>query len=201
MGLGRKRLGEILLEYGLINEEQLQEVLGAEGVDPLGQRIIDKGICSEEVVLKVLSVQLGLPSVRVADVAVPPDVLKKVPASLAEEFQVLPLGIIRDRGNDTLLLAMARPLDREALDAIRFVSQMRVLPLLAADGEMRNAVNRLYHDRASQDDLEMSLPTALLPDDPDVLAPEDEATLDDFVPPPELRISPEELLSELGIET
>ena len=210
MGLGRKRLGEILLDYGLLDSEQLEGVLQeqASGHDePLGRVVVDKGLCSEELVLKALSIQLGLPSVQLTDVDVPADVLRYVPSALAVEFQVLPLCVIRDHGTHTLVLAMARPLDGDALDAVRFVSKLRVLPLIASDHQMRAAIARLYFADMELDSLELSLPDSLAPDDEELLlfaedddAPTLEREIIDMVAPSlEVQISPDELLQELDL--
>lgn len=202
MGLGRKRLGEILLDYGLLDAEQLEGVLNEQAnrtdtgdSEPLGRVVVDQGLCSEELVLKALSIQLGLPSVQLKDVDVPAEVLRRVPSAIAVEFQVLPLCVIQDHGTDTLVLAMARPLDREALDSVRYVTRLRVLPLIASDHEMREAIGRLYFADMRVDDVELSLPDALAPDE-DIDGP----TLDG-VPriPVDVRISAEELLRELDL--
>ena len=197
MGLGKKRLGEILVDYQLLKPEQLSEVLSTQSGTPLGRLVIEQGLCTEENLLRALGIQFGLPTVQLHGIDIPGHVLAKVPYALAEEFQVLPLALIRDAGKDTLLLAMCQ-LDHEALVAIRYVSQMRVLPMLASDVDLHAAVQRMYWSEAT--DLELSLPSSLTPeivtDDPFI----DTSQLDALgVSIAALAISPEELLEELGL--
>lgn len=193
MTVGKKRLGDILVDYGLIGASQrdqaVRDQLGHPG-RALGRSVIELGFCTEEALLRALSLQIGLPAVHVGEVEVPPEILAHVPVAVATELQVLPLAIVKDQGKDTLLLAMARPLDAETLNAVRRVSGMRVLPLIAGDAAMRRAVDRLYRVETITAGVEAAL---------ELLDPSLELSVArDLDIPEALQITPEELLRELG---
>ena len=90
-----KRLGEMLIEGGLITPAQLQSAITHQKVarGRLGSNLVALGYISEEVLMDFLSVQTGVPQVDVRNVSVTPQVLKLVPHRLAEQFTVLPMTV------------------------------------------------------------------------------------------------------------
>jgi type IV pilus assembly protein PilB len=167
--LQRKPLGELLVEHDLVSQSDVDRALALDSPLPLGARLVAMRVCTEEVVTKLLSIQLGLPSVRLQDVMVPRRFRRLVPARIAEEFRVLPLGVARDRRGESLLLAMAGPLNSEALKAVRFSSGRRVVPLLAGDRDITEAIARVY----GTSEIELEIPPGLAPEEPeDALNPE-----------------------------
>ena len=88
-----KRLGELLVEGGLITPAQLQSAITHQKIarGRLGSNLVALGYISEEVLMDFLSHQTGVPQMDVRNIEVPPQVLKLVPHRLADQFTVLPI--------------------------------------------------------------------------------------------------------------
>lgn len=138
-----KRLGELLIEGGLITPAQLQSALTHQrtGRGRLGSNLVALGYISEEVLLDFLSVQTGVPQLDVRNVNVAPQVLKLVPHRLADQFTVLP---ITTKEPKLLVLAMSDPSDLNAIDSARFASGLNIEPILAAPSALKKAISDLY---------------------------------------------------------
>src|SRR5689334_9653738 len=114
MGRSKKRLGQILVEAGVISEAQLQSVLAQQKRwgGRLGQTLIEMGLVKEKQLVQALSTQLGIPSVDLDKHPISPDVNRWLKAELAEKYAVFPLGC--DRRGRVLHLATTEPTNYEA---------------------------------------------------------------------------------------
>ena len=103
----KRRLGDVLLEQGLITEKQLQEAVALQrgSNQNLAQYLLERGYLAEEDLVIALSEQLGIPHIRVANYHIPDEILREVPASLARQYLMLPVSVT----GDVLTLAMADP--------------------------------------------------------------------------------------------
>jgi hypothetical protein len=141
------RLGEALVAMNLISENQLDDALSRQKEHrgkPLGEILVELGLVSREDLKRTLTQQLGIPFVDLTRYEVEAPVLKLVPAAVAAEYNVLPLCI----DGRALVLAVENPLDPIPLDRIRFLSGMPIAPVMAAAGELRDAIRQHYgHER------------------------------------------------------
>jgi type IV pilus assembly protein PilB len=142
----KKRLGEILLEMGAVDELQLQSALAYQrkwGV-PLGQVVVDLRFCSVEQVLGALAQQTGVAAVALDAEPLELGLAKLLPRRLAEQHRVVPLKLEGPR-DTVLVVAIAAPASMHALDAVRSVTRkLRVVPRLATDAAISRAISRLY---------------------------------------------------------
>ena len=147
----KKRLGELLLEEGLIDRFQLQAALAEQKKwgGRLGKHLIELGILSEEVLVKVLSKLLALPSVDVGRLSVAPGVIDYVPVRTAEKFNLVPIGIEdAPGGKKTIIVAMGDPTNLAALDELRFTTGCAVRPVVSGDGSIERAIRSYYYGGA-----------------------------------------------------
>ena len=142
----KKRLGEILLELGTVDELQLQSALAYQrkwGV-PLGQVVVDLRFCTAEQVLGALAYQTGVPAIDLDAQPLEPELVQGVPRRLAEMHRVVPLRLEGPR-DTVLVVAIAAPASLQSLDAVRSVTgKARVEPRLATDAAITRAIQRLY---------------------------------------------------------
>jgi hypothetical protein len=138
-----KRLGELLVESGLITPAQLQSAITHQKIarGRLGSNLVALGYISEEVLMDFLSHQAGVPQMDVRNLEVPPEVLKLVPYRLADQFTVLPVSIKEPK---SLVLAMSDPSDLNAVDSARFASGLHIQPVVASHSALRKAIGDLY---------------------------------------------------------
>lgn len=144
----KKRLGEILLERGLIDVDQLNSALAHQrqwGMR-LGTALVAKGFIAEGVLTRVLSESLGIPMVDLARVVVDQKALQIVPRRLAEQYDVFPIALREQQnGRRLLLLAMADPLNATAIDEIGFTTDTIVKPAIAQISSLEQAIRRHYY--------------------------------------------------------
>ncbi|KIL42465.1 type II secretion system protein E [Gordoniibacillus kamchatkensis] len=138
----RKKIGDLLVEAGLITDEQLQISLKEQreyGMR-LGDVLIARGFITEQQLIETLSLQLGIPHIQLYRHKIDTKVVNIVSEHLAERHQVLP---VRTEGNK-LVVAMADPLDYFAIDELRMNTGYRIEPVIASKDELLRAIKRHY---------------------------------------------------------
>src|SRR3954452_14061402 len=141
-----QRIGEMLLARGVVSGEDLQRALELqkERGEKIGRILVDAGFCAQRDVLQALSEQL---SVRLITIEGPPAVspeTEKLSPRFLRQFRCLPVAL----HESTLTLAMADPLDFETLAAVHTFTGLHVEPVLAAEAEIIDAVDRYYGESA-----------------------------------------------------
>ncbi|MBE4584230.1 MSHA biogenesis protein MshE [Vibrio navarrensis] len=112
----RKRLGDLLVEEGIINEIQLNQALSVQGSSgrKLGDTLIDLGFLTEQQMLAFLSQQLNLPLIDLSRAMVDIDAVQLLPEVHARRLRALVIG----QQGDTLRVAMSDPADLIAQEAL-----------------------------------------------------------------------------------
>ena len=143
----RKRLGEILLEAGLVDGLQLQAALANQRTwgGRLGTVLIKMGMITEEAMLKSLSGQLNIPTVDLAKIRISDKVLKAVPRDVVEKYHTIPVGLKQVVGRTTLYIALSDPTNFEAIDEIQFLTDHPVKAVLATDSVITDAIAHYYY--------------------------------------------------------
>ncbi len=139
----RKRLGEILLDEGLISEEQLKAGLDKQKREKglkIGQALVALGAVTEEDVAKAIWQQRQIPYVDLDSYALDPNVIELVPEKLARSYLVLPLFRI---GN-ALTVAMADPLNLIAVDDLRSKTGCEIEPVISTEGKITRCLDHYY---------------------------------------------------------
>ncbi len=137
----KRRMGEILVEAGVITGEQLEEVLGAQSADPhqrFGALVVERGYTNKEVVGRILAAQLRLPFVDLGEESIDAQVAGMISASLAEQHCCVPIR----REGDVLTVAMANPLDLIAIEDLELASNCRVSPVVATPAGIDFTITR-----------------------------------------------------------
>ena len=143
-----KRLGEILMDRGVLAREDLDRALEIqrERGDKIGRILIDLGFIAQKDLLSALSEQLGIP---VAQIDGPPAVTpetEQLSSRFLRQAKVLPLTI----DGTTLRLAMADPLDFETLSAARLATGLSIQPEIASEAEILDAIERYYGEEEKE---------------------------------------------------
>lgn len=138
----RKRLGDLLLEFGLITREQLEQALAEQKVSsqPLGEILSQRGYITEEQLIEVIEFQLGIPHMNIDRFEIERSVIELVPEELARRYKVLP---VKRQGN-RLTLAMVDPFDYFAIDDIHMTTGLQIDPVIATRENMNRAFEQYY---------------------------------------------------------
>jgi len=137
-----KRLGDFLIEQGLLTQEQLDDGLKGARRDgqTLQQNLLKLGFVTEEDIAVALAEQLGYPLLRIDNYNIPPEVVEYVPESLARQHHLIP---ISQTGN-TLTIAMSDPLNIMSIDDIRMWSGHEIEIIVALRSEISRAIDKYY---------------------------------------------------------
>ena len=139
----RLPLGQVLVQKGLITEEQLQIALKKqkETNELLGMTLITLGFVDEEAVfVPILASQLGVDFVNLRSTKIPKDVITKIPAKFAIHYKVVPV----EFKQDVLTVATTHPLDINIIDGISLIVPYKVKTLLASEKDIAEAVRKYY---------------------------------------------------------
>lgn len=142
MVVRNRRLGEILIDSGAINQKQLEHALNEQKSSGkrLGETLVTLGYLTEKQILSTLEQQLGIKYVNLSEEKIEREAIAAVPLFLAERYNVVPV-----RKEDTrLYLAMSDPTNFYAIDDVRMVSGLEVWPLLAEAKDISLAINNNY---------------------------------------------------------
>lgn len=139
----RKKLGEILLEKGLITEEQLKEVLLEQqktGIS-LGQILIDRGLITPNILGEILSTQLGIEYKKVSEIYISPDSINLIPENIIKDKKVFPI----KKENETLEIAILPPINPVILDDIKELTGLKIKPIIVTDNEFQRLLNQYFN--------------------------------------------------------
>jgi type IV pilus assembly protein PilB len=142
----RRRLGEVLVDGGVINRDQLEQALRAQREDKgerrrLGEVIAELGFADEVEIARALSDQLRLPFVDLASMSVSEVAIRALPRHVATRLQVVPVAL----AHDVLTVAMSDPTNVLAMDDIRMATGIaQIRATVATVSDLREAVNRHY---------------------------------------------------------
>jgi type IV pilus assembly protein PilB len=142
-----KRIGELLVEGGVLSQSQLEQALFAQRKDgrKLGQLLIELGLVSETQLTQTLSRQLSVPWVSLYHVDFSRSLLNLLSREIAERYCVVPILVRRVRKQgDTLYIAMDDPTNDSAIDEIARAVSLAVKPMIACPSDIRAAI-RVYY--------------------------------------------------------
>ncbi len=143
--MARKRLGEMLLEAGVIDEHKLHAALGHQRKwgGRLGQALVDLKLATEAQIVEALSQKFGYEVVKPEALEPNPHLesaLKLLPREFAQKANLVPF----QADSGTISVAMSDPANIAVVDEIRFRTGRRVKIVLGGDRELAEAVKRLY---------------------------------------------------------
>ncbi len=151
------RVGSLLVCNGVVSAERLQEVLQAQRLHdhrPIGQILLERGWITAEDLRVALAATEHMPVVDCASLQPQPEALARVPREFALSKRLLPL-MLRDA---TLVVAMEDPWARSVLDEASFMTNLRILPVMAAPISLMDLIAQAY-DAIARDRVEPGAPS------------------------------------------
>lgn len=141
MAQERKRLGDLLVESGLLTEEKLQTALQEKGKNQkLGDAILQKGYITEQQLIEVLEFQLGIPHVSLFRYPFDPKLFHLIPKESAKRNLMIPL----KKEGDRLYVAMADPMDFYTIEDLRLSTGFYIETAIATKDDILRSINKYY---------------------------------------------------------
>jgi hypothetical protein len=146
---GKRQLGKILLQRKMVSPAELESALSQQRRTPtpvpIASQLVDDGVVPEEAALLALSEQTGVPAVDVTQSVVAAAHLSCIPRAAAEALQILPLAV----DGEAVILAMADPSNRKAIDEVEFATGKAVRPRVALHSALAAAITGAYDAKAA----------------------------------------------------
>lgn len=135
-----KKMGDYLIERKMITPRQLSAALKEqkETGEKLGRILVKRGILTEQQIIEALEFVLGVPHVQISKIKIDPDAVKLISPQLIRLHKILPISVEKNQ----ITLAMADPLNHQALDDVRMATGINVVPVLAGEKEMDTAIRQ-----------------------------------------------------------
>jgi len=152
---GEQRIGEILVNEGLITREQLARALDEQKQNGtrVGYNLVKLGFVKENDLTRMLARQYHMPAVDLSKFEVDPRIARLVPGDMALRHLVLPL----KRDGRTLTVAMANPTNLGVIDDLKFITRYDIFPVIAGEYTLRNAIEKHYDTNGPADALMQDL--------------------------------------------
>lgn len=138
-------LGDILLKAGKITQEKYDRAIAINEKEgrPLRDIFIDEKLASAEDVAQAQGEMLGIPYISLRATVLPPEIVGLVKGQILRQHNVCPISFLEDDIN-TVILAMANPLDMQAMDDIQMIAECNIEPRIATQSEINHLLDKYY---------------------------------------------------------
>lgn len=142
-----KPLGKILVEKGLLTQQQLQSALEIQKntKQRLGEVLVSYNFINEEQLYEILAEQKNVPFLKFSDINiknVDTNLFVFIPKDIAEKYLVFPI----EKSENTLILAMKDPFDIFVIDTIESIVNLKVSPVWMTEKDIKEAINKFYQE-------------------------------------------------------
>jgi len=163
----------MLVTAGALTDDQLEWALDRqkENYQRLGEILLEARLVSDDDVTEARALQLDMPYIQLGDFQIRPDVTKLVPEHISRTYNLIPVSATSTK----VSVAMANPMDVEAIDTVQRCSKKRAVPILASESRIQAALEQAYGAAGGEDitasieeavgDVEIQVSDADLPDD------------------------------------
>ncbi len=141
-----KLIGSILIEWGLIDQKQLNRALEVynerKGQSLIGEILVELGFVKEEDIVRAFKIQYTIPYINIKDYSITKEVIDLVPVTLARKYNLIPIDKLEE---NCLTLAMANPLNSQAINEVKAASGCtNVQVCVSAASQIKEAINKYY---------------------------------------------------------
>jgi type II secretory ATPase GspE/PulE/Tfp pilus assembly ATPase PilB-like protein len=138
-----QKLGEVLVGLGYLTPTQLEDALSIAARNrsiPLGQILQDMGVIDAEAMNGVMAKKMGIPFIDLQKFRISPEALKRIPQAVAQRYQILPVA----ESENSLVVAIDNPMNMAKMEELRFVTGMKLVPVIASTEDIRRALETSY---------------------------------------------------------
>ena len=140
-----KQLGELLIERGVISQQQLDEALNVqkEKGGLIGEVLVELGFAKEEDIPQALTAQYGFPYLPLANYEINPEIVNIIPSRVARQYLLIPV----DKIGNNLTLAMSNPLNVHAIEDVELLSGCSIQIFVSTLSDVKGAIEKYYKDK------------------------------------------------------
>ena len=140
-----KQLGELLVDKGVLKKDQLEKALKIQKQKGglLGTILVGLGYVTEEQIAQAITVQYGFPYLPLQSYEIDSGLIKLIPENVARQYCL----IVVDKIGNTLTIAIANPLNLQAVEDIELMTGCKVQTFVSTMTDINNALNRYYEKK------------------------------------------------------
>ncbi|OBR95895.1 type II secretion system protein E [Clostridium ragsdalei P11] len=145
----KKRLGQILVDEGVITEEVMEKALRMqkESGEKLGEVLVNMGFTTDEQIVNAVKEQLGIPLINLDNINVSQSIIDILPVSTAKKREAIPIDIV----NGSLLVVMSDPLNYFAIEDIKVATGYHVKTAIALRNSILKNIDKYYGKSKAQE--------------------------------------------------
>ncbi|QXE19800.1 GspE/PulE family protein [Clostridium sp. 001] len=145
----KKRLGQILVDEGVITEEVMEKALRMqkESGEKLGEVLVNMGFTTDEQIVNAVKEQLGIPLINLDNINVSQNIIDILPVSTAKKREAIPIDIV----NGSLLVVMSDPLNYFAIEDIKVSTGYHVKTAIALRNSILKNIQKYYGKSKAQE--------------------------------------------------
>jgi len=137
-----KQLGELLIDRGILTQEQLNKGLAfqKERGGLIGEILVALGFVREEDIAQALTAQYGFPYLPLSNYEINPEVINIIPSRVAQQYLLIPI----DKIGSNLTIAMSNPLNVQAIEDVELLSGCSVQTFVSTSSDIKAAIDKYY---------------------------------------------------------
>lgn len=143
----KKRLGDLLVDAGVISQDQLVKALQVQKTEKQGERLgvvlIDLGFTDEKQIVEALKAQLKIQSVDLSTLRIPEEIIRLLDEAVLRKYNLIPFKF-NEKNPNLLCVAMSDPLDIRAMDDVSIITGCQVERFAATPSDIAAAIDRYY---------------------------------------------------------
>lgn len=146
----RKKLGQLLIDAGKIDEQNLQDAISYQKIHncKIGQALAELGYITDKEIIGTLSTQLKIPMVDLnkQNLHSKGHIVRSIPESVARKYMVIPINMDMEH----ITIASANPFSLDAVDDIAFITKKKVILHLCDEESIERAIDRYYREESER---------------------------------------------------
>ncbi len=137
-----KQLGELLIDFGVINPVQLEKALEAQKLKGglIGELLVEMGFAKEEDIAQTLTVQYGFPFLPLSSYEISSEIVNLVPLKISRQYVLIPI----DKIGNSLTLVMSNPLNAKVIEEVEALSGCNVQVFVSTPSDIKKAIDKYY---------------------------------------------------------
>lgn len=138
----KKRLGELLIERGVINNDQLNTALKHQKDTGLllGESLVELKFATEKDIAQAITGQYGFPFLPLINYEIDQEVIDSVPEDLCRQFCLIPI----DKIGKSLTLSMSNPLNTKAIEDVELITGCTVQIFVSISTDINQSIDKYY---------------------------------------------------------
>lgn len=140
-----KKLGELLIERGVINHAQIEEALAysEKSGGLIGEVLVELNFATEKDIAQAITCQYGFPYLPLLNYEIDPEVISTIPENVCSQFCLIPI----DKIGKSLTIAMSNPLNLKAVEDIEVITGCIVQVFVSTATDIKQSIDKYYNQK------------------------------------------------------